>query len=119
MSSIFAKLKLVWDWAAVRAKMLLTIFGIVVLTILIFWWARKNQKIRSLENQLFILNAKLKIQAIQARYNATLEELRGLKEKDDKLNKEIVAIDASLSDRLKSNMTADEIAAKFKEIGIR
>jgi len=48
-----------------------------------------------------------------------MEELKKLKEKDKEVSADIEKIEKSLEQKLKSDMTADEIIAKFKEIGIR
>ena len=45
-------------------------------------------------------------------------KLKELKEKDKEISSDIDAIEKSLEKKLKPDMTADEIIAKFKEIGM-
>ncbi len=112
-------IKKIWAWLANNTKLVgLSIF-IVLLFILIFWWGRKNKKIRDLETQLAILTARLQIEKLVIEYNTNIAGLQTIKEKENKLNADLVKIEESLNNKLKPTMTADEIIAKFKEIGIR
>jgi cell division protein FtsB len=112
-------LKKIWQWVTTHLKLVSLFAVIILLTIFILWWGRKNSKIRSLENQLAILTAKVKIEKLAMQYDAKVAELKTLKEKDDKLSADIASIETSLTTRLRQDMTAEEIAAKFREIGIR
>ena len=47
-----------------------------------------------------------------------MEELRQLKAKDKKLQNELAVIEESLTVKLKDDMTAAEIAAKSRELGL-
>lgn len=114
-----AVLKKILGWISNHTKLILLALVVIVFTILIFWWGRKNQRIRSLENQLAILKAKLKIETLQIKYETEQDKLKDLRAKDMQLNKELDTIEQSLTERLKEKMTAEEIAAKFKELGIR
>jgi len=109
----------VFKWIGNNLKLFLLILVIVILSVLVFWWGRKNNKIRALESQIAILNARLKIERLEIKYNADMAELNKLKEKDTEIAAEIANIEKSLEEKLKPDMTADEIIAKFKEIGIR
>ena len=109
----------VFAWISSHAKLTLFVCTIFILTILVFWWGRKNKKIRDLENQLAIIQARLQIERLVIYYNTTMGELKALMEKDVKVKEEIAKIETSLGERLKKGMTAEEIAAKFREIGIR
>jgi hypothetical protein len=92
--------------------------AILFFVVLILWWGFKNRKIRGLKNKLATLQAKLQIQKLVGKYDATIDDLKELREKDKKVQKEIVAIEKSLEKKLKPDMTADEIVAEFKKIGI-
>jgi len=112
-------IKQILKWISNNFKIFILILVIIILSVLVFWWGRKNKKIRALENQIAILNARLKVERLEIKYKADMEELRKLKEKDKEISSDIDAIEKSLEKKLKPDMTADEIIAKFKEIGIR
>jgi hypothetical protein len=99
--------------------MFLLILSIVLVAIFILWWGWKNRKIRALQNKLAILNAKLNVERLEVKYDLEIAELRKLKEKEKNIRDDIDKIEKSLETKLKPDMTADEIIAKFKEIGIR
>lgn len=107
-----------WAWIKHNSKLVLFIIFLVLMSILVISWGRKNKKIRELERQLAISHAKLKVERLTIKYNATIEELNKLKELDNKIQEEIKAIETSLENKLKEDMTAEEIAEKFREIGI-
>ena len=62
-----------------------------------------------------IAQAKLKVERLAIKYNTTMEEIKTLEEKDDFVSKEITKIEESLGERLKPNMTAEEIVAKIED----
>ena len=113
------KIKQIFSWIYNNIKIVLVIAAVVILSILVFWWGRKNKQIRDLENQLAIIQARLQIERLVISYNTTVDELKALMAKDATVKDEIAKIEASLGERLKQDMTAEEIAAKFREIGIR
>lgn len=113
------KLKTTWAWLTNNIKLVLLVVVVFILFILIFWWGRKNAKIRSLENQLAILNARLQIQRLVIEYNTNIAGLQELKVKEKELNTDLVKLEETLGKKLEKDMTADELIAKFKEIGIR
>lgn len=111
--------KRVWQWISTHTRYALLILVIILITVLILWWGRKNRRIKELENQLAVLTAKLQLEKLTWSYNTTMSELKGLREKDEKVGKEITQIEDSLANKLSPGMSAEDIAAKFKEIGIR
>ena len=113
------KIKQIFAWVSNHVKTSLLILVVVVLSVLVFWWGRKNKKIRDLENQLAVAQARLQIERLVISYNTTVDELKALMAKDATVKAEIDKIEVSLGERLKPDMTAEEIAAKFKEIGIK
>lgn len=113
------KLKTTWAWLTNNIKLVLLVVVVFILFIFIFWWGRKNAKIRSLENQLAILNARLQIQRLVIEYNTNIAGLQELKVKEQALNNDLVKLEETLGKKLEKDMTADELIAKFKEIGIR
>ena len=100
-------------------KLFLLIVIIVILSVFVFWWGRKNKRIRELEQQIAILNARIKLERLEIKYKNDMEELLKLKEKDKEIDHDLIQIEKALEEKLKPYMTADEIIAKFKEIGIR
>lgn len=111
-------LKTIWGWIKTHMKLVILFVVVLLLTILVFWWGRKNSKIKGLENQLALMTARLKIESLVVSYNTTMEKLAELKAKDAAVKTQLDNIQASLGDKLKPDMTADEIIAKFKEIGL-
>lgn len=109
----------IWTWITNNVKLVGLIIAVIFLTIFVLWWGAKNRKVRELENALSIANAKLKVERLAIKYNTTMQEIKELKEKDEFVSKELAKIEESLGERLKPNMTAEEIVAKFKEIGLR
>ena len=118
MSAILPFLKKAWVWITRNVKLFLLILGIILFVVLVLWWGHKNKMIRSLKNKLAIAQAKLKIEKLAGKYDATMDDLKGLKEKDKKISDEIAVIEKSLEERLKPDMTAEEIVAAFKKIGL-
>jgi hypothetical protein len=112
-------IKKILKWISHNFKLFLFILGVIVFVILIFWWGFKNRTIRKLKNQLAIANAKLQLEKLRMKYDVDMEKLKELKTKDGKVKAEIATIEKSLEERLKPDMTADEIVAKFKEMGFR
>jgi nitrogen fixation-related uncharacterized protein len=119
MTAIWGVIKKAFKWISNNLKLFLLILSIVLLSVFIFWWGRKNSKIRDLENKLAVLTAQLKLNQLEVKYNTDKESLVKLKADDKQLDTELTKIEKSLEEKLKPDMTADEIIAKFKEIGIR
>ena len=107
-----------YHWVVSHGKLLLLILCIIIFSILLFWWGHKNRKIRALENQLAILVAKSKIERLEIKYNKNIHELTKLKEQDAVLTTELDTLEHSLKIRLAADMTADEIAEKFRDLGL-
>lgn len=114
-----ATIKQIFKWISSNLKIFLLVLSIVVLSILVFWWGRKNSQIRALANQLAVMTARLKLERLEVKYKLDMDELQKLKEKDNQIANDLIAIEQSLEKKLAPNMSADEIIAKFKELGIR
>lgn len=111
--------KKIWTWIKTNVKLLLTIIAFVVFFIFFFIFKSKVRTIRRLEGELYATKAKIKLEKIAAKYDVTLVELKELKKKDKKVEEEVSKIEKNLEDKLKEDMTIEEIAEKFREIGIR
>ena len=109
----------VWTWIKTNVKLLLTILAFVLFFIFFFIFKSKVRTIRRLEGELYATKAKIKLEKIAAKYDVTLVELKDLKKKDKEVEKEIFEIEKNLENKLKEDMTAEEIAEKFRELGIR
>jgi hypothetical protein len=113
-----ATLKKIGKWIWTHSKIVLFIILVIFISVFVLWWGRKNRKIKSLEHSLAIMQAKLSVERLTVKYDANVEKLKELKNEDEKLQSELKVIEASLENRLKPEMTADEIIAKFKEVGL-
>ena len=112
------KLKKVWVLTKNNWKIAVSVISTLFLLIFAFSWYRKNTKIRKLQQDLILSRAKVRIAKVVDKYNITVEQLDGLREKDAVVEKEISKIERDLTEKLKPDMTPEEIVAKFKEIGI-
>ena len=108
----------VWRWIKRNIKLVLFVLSLIFFSIFAFWWGSKNLNIRRLKSKLAILKAQIGLERLQTKYSATIEELQKKKEEDKKLKAEIEVIDKDLSKKLKEDMTAAEIAAAFRKIGL-
>lgn len=116
---MIAWIKKAGKWIKRNFKWVLSIAGTVILFILLFSWYSKNKKIRKLENELAILRAKVKLERLSVKYDVLEENLTTLKEEDAAVSADMKKIEDSLTISLSPDMTAAEIAAKFKEIGLK
>jgi len=107
-----------WAWIKHNIKLVLFIIFFILMSILVISWGSKNKKIRELERQLAISHAKLKVERLTIKYDTTIKELNKLREQDKQIEEAINAIGTSLENKLKEDMTAEEIVEKFREIGI-
>lgn len=106
-------------WIKRNFKWVLSIAGTLILFILLFSWYSKNKKIRKLQNELAILRAKVKLERLAVKYDVLEEDLVGLKAEDAAVSADLKKIEESLNTSLAPDMTAAEIVAKFKEIGLQ
>ena len=112
-------IKKVWKWITTNFRyVLLGSFAVAVL-ILSLIWGSKNRKIRSLENQLALMNARLQIDKLLIEYSIGIKELTKLRAEEQKVADKIKAIEASLTAKLAPDMTAEQIVEQFKKLGIR
>ena len=111
-------MKKVWEWIKSNIKIVFSVIISVVLFVVAFSWYRKNKTIRRLELQLSLIRAKHKIDRIIIKYETNVQELNELRKKDKALDTEISKIENELKKKLDSDMTAEEIAQKFREIGV-
>jgi len=112
------KLKLIWVWVLEHVKLVgsgLLVVGSLLAAIV---WHLKNKKIDDLQYQVAINQARLRIETLASAYKTTINELNELRKKDVVLDKQVTVIEDFLNRKLKSGMTVEEIAQKFKEIGI-
>lgn len=108
----------IWSWVKRNTKYVILILGFIVFFIFFFLFRSKIKKIDSLESKLYEMQARLQIERIAAKNDITVEEIKDLKEKDAAVAREIKAVEDSLKKRLPKDMTAEEIAQKFREVGL-
>jgi len=113
---MFSALNKVYTWTKVNSKWVLLSSVVLLLVFLIFWWGRKNKKIRSLENALAILKSRVKLERLAVKHGILVEELDKLKEKDFQLKQELYEIELNLNKKLSEDMTLEEISKKLNEI---
>jgi hypothetical protein len=111
-------LRKAWKWASRNSKYILFIGLSLLLFILAFAWYRKNKTIRKLEAELVILRAKVKLERLAVKNEVLVEDLNKLKKEDLEVAEEISIIEKSLEERLSKDLTAEEIAQKFRELGV-
>ncbi len=112
------KFKHALTWVKTHSTLTLVLCGTLVVSILSIFWGKKNRRIHVLEEQLAVAYAKTKIMQLESKYNVNMHELHELKEKDEKLTKELSKVADTLRYRLSAVMTAEEIADQFKELGL-
>jgi hypothetical protein len=105
-------------WIKVNIKIVLFSFCVGIVMIFCAWGIYKNKRVSILEQKVALLAAKLELEKVLVQYNISMDNLHALREKDEKIGASLRAIEESLLDRLPANMTPEEIAAKFREIGL-
>lgn len=111
-------IKAILDWIIKYVQLIgagLAVLGSVIIAV---GWHLKNKKIDELQYQLAISQTKFRIESLAAQYKTTILELNELRKTDLSLDKQIASVEVFLNQKLKSGMTVEEIAQKFKEIGI-
>lgn len=106
------------NWISANFKLVLTALLIIILIIFVLWWGRKNKKIKDLENSLAMLQAKLRLQKLAVKKDIAVAELKELRKEDKTVDAKIEEIKKSLATSVESSMTAEEIAAAFREMDI-
>jgi hypothetical protein len=99
----------------VWAGVVLLIGAVVTLAILL---RSKNKKIQSLETTLVLKAAKLKVENVLIKNRVTVAELSQLRELKTEVKTELCQLERDLEKRLTGKMTAEEIVAKLREVGL-
>ena len=113
-----AILKSIFNWIKINFKWFLYIIaslGVAILAIII---SSKSKKVRELEASLSVLEAQIKINQIEVKYDVTVDEFNALRAKDKDAEEKLKKIEIDLKTALEDTMTADEIVAEFKRIGL-
>jgi len=79
----------------------------------------KSKTIKDLQAQMALKSARLELEQVLLKHQATLDEVKALREKDNAISQEITLIETQLTKKLSPDMTAEQIAQKFREIGIQ
>lgn len=109
--------KKVWEWVKINFRWVLFGLASLALLVLCIWVSSKNRKVRQLETDLAIMKAKLQVDSLAQSYAVATAELATLRKTEKELREKLEKIEVSLRDKLKEDMTTDEILAKFKELG--
>lgn len=117
LTTFFSSIKKAFVWVKLNIKWIALILCIIFVSVLLLIARRRGKKIDSLLTELSALKAKVKVEKLAAKNDVLVEDLSELKEKDEKVRKEIEKIEASLKEDL-GNLSAKEIAEKFKELGV-
>jgi hypothetical protein len=94
----------------------LTLAGVIAVLILLL--RNKNKKLRDLETDLHVQSAKLQLENILIRNRISAEDLQDLKSIKDGIKQELYQLEKQVEARLAAKMTAEEIVAKLKEVGL-
>ena len=106
------------NWIKINFKLVLLVTAFILLFLFIFWISNKNKKIRSLENNLRILKAKIDLEKLALKNEVKVEELKELKKENDVVKEELNKIEKNLQEKLENTLSAEEIVKKFKELGL-
>jgi len=98
-------------WAGV----VLLIGAVVALAILL---RSKNKKIQDLETSLVLKAAKLKVENVLIKNKVTADELTVLRDLKTEVKNELCQLERDLEKKLTGKMTAEEIVAKLREVGL-
>jgi len=112
------KIKKAWKWLTTHTKILFLIIGVILFSVLVIWWGKKNKSIRSLQRKIAYLQTRLKLEKIQMKYDMNMAELAKVREDNDSVREELEKIEEDLSTKLADDLTAEEIAQKFRELGL-
>lgn len=108
-------LKKAWSWMGINGKWILLILGSLLLSIIGIGWYRNKRKIEKLKNEVYILQAKLKIEKLSVRNDVLIEDLAELKEKEGPIKEALEKIEKKLNEKV-PDMTIEELAKRFQKI---
>lgn len=117
LKAFWAATKRVFAWIKANAAILLLSVGLLTISILIFCYDRR--KIKELQLELNILKTKLKLEKLAVENAVEVEKLDELKEQDKKLQEQVQKIKEDLKQTLPEDMSEEEIAKMFAELGLR
>jgi len=111
-------IKKAWKWLTTHTKILFLIIGVIFLFILVVWWGKRNKSIRALQRKISYLQAKLKIEKLQMKYDMNMEELVSVRDQNEHVREDLKKIEDDLVAKFEKDLTAEEIAQKFRELGL-
>jgi hypothetical protein len=106
------------SWLGNNFKLVLTTLLILIFTLFILWWGRKNRKIKRLESNLAILQGKLRLQRLAIKKEVAVTELKKLEQQDKELARQIDDIKLSVNRSVQDDLTVDELAELFRGMGL-
>ena len=72
-----------------------------------------------MRNRIAMLEAKLKLEKLAMKFNINLAEINQIKDKEGLIKKAIMKIKTELLVKLSDDLSADDIAKYFREIGVK
>jgi predicted Holliday junction resolvase-like endonuclease len=104
----------------IKVELLLVLIGMLLLGVVVLASVlhSKNKTVEGLRQQLVLKSAKLDLEKIRLRYNASAEDIKQIREKKEEVKKELEDLQTKYAARLADSMTAEQIADKFREIGL-
>ena len=112
-------MKKIWNWIKVNTKIVLSILFSVAIVIVSLLLYKRKKDMDSMRRQLAFYKTKVEMQKLAYEYQKSIDDLADLRKDEKDLNEKLKTIEGDLSHKLKDNMSADEIVAKFKELGLR
>jgi len=106
-------------WIVNNFKLFMIIAGLVIVTILVLLWRNKSNKIKQLQAELFLAQSKIQLADLARKYAVSMAQFMNLRQQDVVLDKKLNEIEKDLAEKVDPDMTAEEVAAKFREMGVR
>lgn len=119
LAAVWAFLKTAFAWVSNNIKLVAIIAALVTAGILVIIWRRKNSMIKQLRAELFLAKAKLEIAELARKYQVLLSRFAEVRKQDQVLDSKLNEIEQRLVSEVDPDMTAEQIAAKFREIGVK
>ena len=107
-----------WAWLKSHSKLLLLVLALVLVAVITIAWGFRNRTVRKLRRELALLQTQIKLEKIQRKYDANLEQIAAVREQNSRVEAELAEIETGLSHKLEGDLSADEIADRFRGLGL-
>jgi LPXTG-motif cell wall-anchored protein len=109
----------IWCWITKNIWLVLIGLGLMFIGILVLLWRHKNSTIKRLQCELFIAHSKIQIQDLAKKYVVSMTQFMTLREHDKELDSALEKIEKDLAEKVDPTMTAEEIAERFRKLGVK